>query len=488
MNTNIFWYFKRNGSVNLNYTQLYRFLDTKGIGQIELVDSRMLVVIIDHIVREIDDTYISQVILNHVRNYLEDIKQRDKVEEAIRLNVGKIISSNQLKLLEIKSVDIKRDTSSISYMYYRNQFLQIEPNSITALDYSELDGHVWETKLLDRSIEVLHNSTHAMLEHCVFAKFLWNISGEKQVRYNGICSMIGYLLHEYKDPKIPKTIVLMDEVMSDNPNGGTGKGIIKTAISKMREVLVQDGKNFKWGQFAFQDVKPSTSILAFDDVPRNFNSEKLFSAMTEELIVERKGKTRIRIPEQDSPKILITTNYVLKGKGESNIRRREEFELSNYYNINHTPFDDFNHTFFSEWDEAQYNLFDNFMIQCVQLYLKQGIISVSSINLNKKKIEAETCPEFVEFISEIRTNKLHYRNELRVKFENIYPEICEDRCYTKRQFFNWIRLYADHQGYHYTTKRASNGETSFEYQEEIELTREERIKRDELRIQLNKGS
>ena len=40
------------------------------------------------------------------------------------------------------------------------------------------------------------------------------------------------------------TIILNDEVISDNPEGGTGKGIFMNALAQMNKVVTIDGKSF----------------------------------------------------------------------------------------------------------------------------------------------------------------------------------------------------------------------------------------------------
>jgi hypothetical protein len=58
----------------------------------------------------------------------------------------------------------------------------------------------------------------------------------------------------------------------------------------------------------------------------------LFSAITEGITIEKKNKDAIRIPFSFSPKIVITTNYAIKGRGNSFLRRKVELELTSFYN------------------------------------------------------------------------------------------------------------------------------------------------------------
>ncbi|MBL4862694.1 MAG: hypothetical protein JKY09_06735 [Crocinitomicaceae bacterium] len=485
--TDTFWYTDGKGKTQINYTQLYRFLNNKGIWQVNLSDSWFKVEIINKIITEVDDTYISQLIMKHIRELDEDSLEKDKIEEALRKCHSAIVSKNQLKLLDTKEITFKKDTKEECNLYYTNQWLDIKADKVDGYDFSYLDDNVWSKKKLGRNINLLDSTRAELLKDCEFAQFLWNISNKDQQRYDGVCSMLGYLIHEFKDPKTVKAVVFMDEKISDHPNGRTGKGIIRTALEKMKEVLVQDGKSFKHDQFCFQDVKHSTSILVFEDVPRKFDPEKLFSIQTDGLSVVRKGEGRFRIDKESAPKILINTNYVLRGEGGSNEARRCIFELSEHYSVKHTPYDEFGHNLFTEWDDKQWNLFDNFMIKCIQLFLEKGIMEVKGVNIEQKKITSITCSEFVEFIADYRPNKMYNRNELMRLFEEMNPELKSVSWFTNYKFCKWIRSYASHKGHEYKEERGNGKRTSdtwFGYFKDVDLNEEQQKEVDKVKLAL----
>ena len=139
---------------------------------------------------------------------------------------------------------------------------------------------------------------------------------------------IGFLMHGHKNLSYCPAVILNDEVISDNPEGGTGKGIFMNALSHMKKLVTIDGKAFAFEKsFAYQLVSVDTQILCFDDVKKYFNFERLFSVVTEGLTLEKKNKDAIKIPFNKSPKIAITTNYAIKGTGNSFQRRQWELEL-----------------------------------------------------------------------------------------------------------------------------------------------------------------
>lgn len=123
----------------------------------------------------------------------------------------------------------------------------------------------------------------------------------------------------------------------------------------------------------------------------------MFSVITEGLTLEKKNRDAISIPFKKSPKIAITTNYALKGSGNSHSRRKWEIELNQHYNKNYSPLDEFNKLMFGDWDDAEWCVFDNYMVYCLQLHLNEGLIKSNFVNLAVRHLSAETSHEFIEW-------------------------------------------------------------------------------------------
>ena len=54
-------------------------------------------------------------------------------------------------------------------------------------------------------------------------------------------STIGYLLHAWKNLSTAQHAILNDEVISDNPEGGTGKGIVYECVRSYEKV-----SSYRW--------------------------------------------------------------------------------------------------------------------------------------------------------------------------------------------------------------------------------------------------
>ena len=267
-------------------------------------------------------------------------------------------------------------------------------------------------------------------------------------------STIGFLLHGWKNLSYCPATILNDELISDNPEGGTGKGLFMTGLGHMKKLVVIDGKSFNFERsFAYQLVSADTQILCFDDVKKHFDFERLFSVVTEGLTLEKKNKDAIKIPFSKSPKIAITTNYAIKGSGSSFERRKWELELTQYYTKEFTPLVEFGKLMFGEWDDNDWCQFDNYMIRCLQLYLDKGLLKSDFVNLKTRKFSAETCHEFAEWCGAIggqKTDKLVrnkkiYKNDLYLDFIDENPDFAPKSKMTvsRNRFNKWLQSYAD---------------------------------------------
>jgi hypothetical protein len=354
---------------------------------------------------------------------------------------------NYLSMLKSADIKLKEDTKDTCYLYYRNCAVKITKDTIEEIDYLDLDGYVWKNQIIDRDFV---KTDHHKAE---FRTFVWLISNKEVDRYNSFQSVIGYLLHSFKTSSKNKAIIFNDETISENPNGGSGKGLFWNALAKMKKVSMIDGKTFTFEKsFPYQTVSTDCQILVFDDVRKNFNFESLFSVITEGITLEYKGQDAIKIPVEKSPKILITTNYTVGGVGGSHERRKFEVEMSSYFGVNHTPEDEFKHMLFDDWDIEEWQIFDNYMIACVQKYLKTGLVSHEFQNLDVRKFIKETNMEFYDFVNSEdvylpQDGTRIYKSNLYSQFISDYPDYAQGKYkLTQKSFKKYLDKYASFKG------------------------------------------
>ncbi len=172
------------------------------------------------------------------------------------------------------------------------------------------------------------------------------------------------------------------------------------------------------------------------------------------MTVEKKGQDSFTIPFKKSPKILISTNYTIKGSGgNSEERRKFVVEFHNYYDREMKPDKEFGHRLFDDWSNEEWNLFDNFMAGCAQLFLQEGLIEYEHVNLAVKELIGNTSEEFVEFAESLKLDKEYELKELLKQFKTVYDGYNK---LSQHAFNKWLRTYIRFNGY--TTYALVNGQ------------------------------
>jgi hypothetical protein len=377
---------------------------------------------------------------------LQDMILRSEIDVYDHLaDNAKFFQPTYLNMLETATITTEKDTKDLAHIYYKNFALKVSKDKIEKVNYEDLDSFVWKDQIINREyIDADHHES-------MFRSFIWFACGQDVDKYNTMKSVIGFMLHGFKTSANNKAIVFNDETISDNPNGRSGKTLIANAVGKLKKFSMIDGKSFDFGKsFAYQTVPVDTQVLVFDDIKKNFPLERLFSVITGGFTIEYKNQQAVTMSVEDSPKIILNTNYTLKTEGDSHKARVFEIEMSNYFNLNHTPFDEFKCMFFDDWDLQEWARFDRYMINCIQYYLTNGLVESKTKNLAIRKLINETSQDFFEWIdnNRIKKNERVLKEEHFSAFKNEFEDTA---VWLKRNTLTkWIKKYAETFGYKYS--------------------------------------
>lgn len=440
-----FWSKSDKGVIKIIHILFKTFLEDNGFYKYNPEGGKnyVFVRVTNNLIDHTDEKEIKDFVLNYLLE-LEDISVYNYFADQTRFFREEFLTL--LSTIDIYFIEDNKDTS---HLYYKNCAVRIEKDKLTIIDYIDLGGYVWKDHVIDR------NFTMCDITECDYQKFIHNICNADTDRISAMESTIGFMMHGHKNMSYCPAVILNDEVISENPEGGTGKGIFMNALSQMKKVVTIDGKSFTFERsFAYQLVSADTQILVFDDVKKFFDFERLFSVVTEGLTLEKKNKDAIKIPFEKSPKIAITTNYAISGSGNSFMRRKWELELHQYYNKDFTPLDEFGKLMFGDWNDDDWCIFDNYMIRCLQNYLNTGLVKSKFVNLNIRQLGQATSNDFIEWCGltsgsqpnevliidqRLRVNDVYYR------FIEDYPDYQPRRgseSLTRIKFNRWLRSYA----------------------------------------------
>ena len=441
-----FWSKSDKGVIKIMHISFKKFLEDNGFYKFNPEGSKsyVFVRVTNNLIDHTSEKEIKDFILSYLLD-LEDITVYNYFAENV-----KYFREEFLTLLGSINVHFMNDTKDSAYLYYNNCAVKVTKKEITPIDYLDLGGYVWRDHVIGRVFDICD------ITDCDYEKFVANISGNKEKRIRSMHSTIGYMLHGWKNLSYSPAVILNDELISENPEGGTGKGLLMNGLGKMKKLVVIDGKSFNFEKsFAYQLVSADTQILCFDDVKKHFDFERLFSVVTEGITLEKKNKDAIKIPFSKSPKISITTNYAIKGTGSSFERRKWELELTQYYTKEYTPLVEFGKLMFGEWDDNEWCQFDNFMVRCLQLYLDQGLLKSDFVNLKTRKLSAATCHEFIEWCgviggqenSALKEDSRKYKNDLYLDFIEENPDFAPKSKMTisRNKFNKWLQSYSQYK-------------------------------------------
>lgn len=340
-------------------------------------------------------------IRDFIREHIMQICKSEIVLLYFTRKLPTLMADKQLENLTVISEDFNNFRPGVQRTYYNNGQVEIMAGGITP--NMPID-QVWRSRIVPRKFvrvpiieSIVKDGGDFRIKYtpeaakCEFLQFLINTSNNlfqhdapreideseeaewTQHIVNKITSL-GFLLCDYKYANERKAVVIQDHMMAEvgQSNGGAGKSIIGNAIGKVVPQFFIDGKSItKDEKFLLSGISRSDRNIFIDDVKTNFDFESLFPLITGDMSVNPKGTDRYTIKAAESPKILLTTNHAINNASTNASRRRIIYmEFSTWYNPDHTPVDDFHHQLFYDWDEAQWNLFDNLMAECVMYYLR----------------------------------------------------------------------------------------------------------------------
>ena len=419
----------------------------------------------------------TEMIKKFVKNYIQSLPAKfdnitpNELLEIVMKGSDAYFGNGFLEFMDAKDIDLLKDDGKTAYFPFKNGIVKVDGNGSKLLSYGEVGHVVWQSQVIDFNIDVDLDFAEDL---CEFWRFMQMVSGAGQDNVEYLMSLMGYLLHQYKDPARPFAVILAEETEDEKKGGGTGKGILVKALSFMSNIERVDGKNFKLDKnFAFQRVGLDTKIIAIEDVRRNVDFEGFYSIITEGVTVEKKNKDELFIPYKDSPKILFTTNYTIPSTGDHAKRRQKVFEFTNAFSSKYTPLDHFGHKLFDDWDVDEWNRFYNLMFIAVSFYLKYGVKDVANgEKLKRKHIRLNFGEEFLDWWD----NHIKEKIDKPEPFKSLYNDFriendLDIKDYSSKRFRKAIDEACDRFGYRVVSSRVGTervNHLSIERQETVQ--------------------
>ena len=443
-----FWSITKKGTIEIDKSLLIAFLEKHGFYGLpyDLTGNDVRIVkIVDNIVEETTTQKIKQLLRDFITK--EAGEHTHRVLNAI-LDRYHIFNKEMLAFLKtVPDAQFLRDERHCAYYPFRNGIVKVTAGTDTTagrvelLQYGAVGKLIWKSHIIDHDIHLDDPNRPDFLRdndgneiNNVFAKFVIRIAGSADDRFQAFMTHIGYMIHKFKDGRYQVAVVCAEDTESDENGGGTGKSLLVKAISKMVNLQDFDGKTFTTKKsFALQRVSLDTNVISINDVKDKMDFESFYTMITEGITIEKKGKDEFHIPYERSPKFIFTTNFTIPNKGNHAVRRQKILPFSDYFGIDRTPFMEFGHMLFTDWDAGQWGYFYNFMFACVMDFLTYGIIDVEqSDRMKLKAVRNGFGPEFKEWFE---TWILTIHDDW-YKYKDLYSEFLRMNDFTEHDYSN----------------------------------------------------
>ena len=473
-----------------------------------------LIQIIDKVVQTVEPYQVRDYMMEFSKGILATNSKEEFVDVMDMLYRGGKMYFGEDSLGNISFVNPRFESADKhhQYLFFRNNYWKVTSDGIEQKPLNDLENYVWRDRVKDFDATligkemvtvnrvdidyVLANRYDPMeyepvmgqfdvelsqdAKDCHFAQFIYNTGEffwnkiqhqktrkplkederslqekfETNLHFVSKMTAIGYLLHKYRDKSCEKAVIAMDGKLGEvgESNGRTGKSIMGFAIGQVvpQCYIGAKSKDLEHDPFLFEEVTEKTDNIFLDDVRANIDFEFFFPIITGKLMVNVKGVKRWTISDRDTPKILITTNHAINGSSASFKDRQALVAFSDYYNEEYKPVDDFGINFFDEWDDRQWNLFYNFMADCLRLYFQaadkgwghnhSGLIQPPTERLDQRRLRQFIGEDFLTWAGEYFNADPENINSIEVQNMNLPIPRAElynsflDKCKTQSKY------------------------------------------------------
>lgn len=442
----------------------YRYDTQDGISQFIHIKDNRIKLINSTIIKDAFEDYVKSLPTREDKIITDDTEKQSKITADFILNklyqnIQNYLSDEMFnRLRPDKKIEILQDTNTAKYLFFKNTAIEITADYIKPIKYSELNGYVWDTGIID------HNFVPSEKKGD-FEQFFEDITAGDPQRKESLMTMMGYLMHD--NYECTSKAVLLTDASNDEIGvsaGGTGKGILGKALghvlnrtkSSNRYVAI-GGKSIDLKnntRYSLADI--STQLIHIEDLNRNADFEDLFNDITDGACIRKPYQTK---PIIKMLKIMISVNHTISISNESSkARRLYIFELSNYYNESYTPEIKFGHRFFeSSWTEDNWLNFYNFMTRCVQLYLQKGVVCTNNTDYRIRELIENTNKDFIYWLDDFiaidrKAEKKYAKKWMWQNFIDKYPSFISIRPAT---LTSWTKQYFKYKNIDFIETRST---------------------------------
>jgi hypothetical protein len=401
---------------------------------------------------------------------------RDILEKFVKYGWGKIFSDNNSNHLPELNVEIKKHTRDKAFFYFKNGYVEVTRDNIRLLPYSDFNGkYVYKDHLVNREIKIVNVHDPALRDFATkgacFLDFIYRMAGssytrdinqnidlakaeenpERRTKLNYLMKLMGCLMHDYKQQGLTDFCV----VLCDDNTGGSGKGVLIQAFRQMLNPSVMTAVcsidcRKDVGIFDPENLTERTRIKVYNDVSRDFNFGSVYNEITDGGTIRPMHKPPRAVLYEDTWKVLLTSNYIIRGNNGPDQRRQRVFSMNPFFDKDNTIQKYYGHSFYShDWKENDWDYFYNVMFHCVQMWLSCDYnVGYIDKEFEQRRIEEEFPFEIRKFVDGIQRGRFHATSDLytAIKESHEYKNTPFVRKLTANFFGRMLSGYLESQG------------------------------------------
>lgn len=371
----------------------------------------------------------------------------------------------------------KAGDDKTQWFTFRNGAIKVTKEDIDIVKYDDLPNNywMWRQDIKPFTFEKSDIETEEEFNESPIWLFFKRISGitkgiehldhqnelpvqhpELSRNFYAIITTVGYMLSAYKDPGFSVAPILEENTSTPDRGGGVGKGLLTKIIGTLRNVVHLDCKNWTPSKpFAWQDITLETDIIHFEDYePTIFKFSAINNIITTGVPIENKWERTMKVPYEQSPKCVVSTNYKVSDKADFEARRQHKVYLYRYFTKTYKPEHELGNMIGPSWSEEDWQLCYNILFYCLQTYLAMGLIeAIPSADVQRRNLLIDYKEGFVDYMDNFTTMFVGKYCMNQEMFEDFISSGGNKRYWDQQRFNSAIHDYATRSGFKFFTTR-----------------------------------
>ncbi len=327
-----------------------------------------------NIVREIFPNEIYNMVFLNIKNMPKHLSflfndssepiTKDTAMAAAQLSIKKVVDAIPIDTSfdPDNTEQFLHDTKDSTFLKFKNTVVEVTRSGIKEIPYSKIHKLIWKRSIKDFEFKTMtgKSDVEKILDRAI-----------DPLQRKAYMSAIGYMISTYFPPAGVPMLFCCDLNLEEGVNnGGNGKDFIKQIIAQVREVVTIPSRSLDLKrEFALHTGNKDTEVFWFEDLNRSTRMDAFYN-FSSNVPIRRLHTQSFNV----QAKIGVSLQHAIDMEGTSNTRRQIFLLFGGYFGkLKQGIASEYGQVFGAEWPLKQRLLFNKFIVDCCQLYLKEGV-------------------------------------------------------------------------------------------------------------------